>query len=97
MKTRLKKILPEFIQTYPTTTREIVLSTPQVRPNSLTLIKLSHEEAVMTVRFWDSCDVYAVAVPRNGVKELSEQVVEGTDTDNQAVPPQHHIRTTANS
>lgn len=84
--------VPQFINSYTMSTREIILAKPRVR-NSITVTSLAFDSLTATVSFWEVTNIFAIIVPAASSTQnaLSSQILAGMDQSNTAVVAQHYI------
>ena len=82
MQSDLLEFLPDFIDTYPMSTREIILSKPKFRDGGAEILTATHDTVTIRVTTWEEANVTVVIVPEPTIDLLAAQVAEGYDQDN---------------
>lgn len=92
----LQSLIPQYIMTYNSKTREIIPSKPRVR-SAPRVVSASHDTVSVEVKFWEQAYVYGVIIADPTNRTLSSQVINGSDANNNAVVSQHYSAVTSDT
>ena len=92
----LQSLVPEYIITYSSKTREIIPSKPRVR-SAPHVVAASHDTVKVEVKFWEHAYVYGVIIANPTNRTLSSQVINGSDANNNAVVSQFYSAVTSDT